>query len=293
MRNNLHIGIKARLVCSLLLFGPLTLEMKAFICVDRHGAVSTLLLPLVLEYELASGHARLSSISILVRTLLSSLVSKKEKLRLFTRNKETNKLELMWCTPFALASKPSRPTTGSSNIDTSKLKTKVSVLTGENKTLCHDLHGRDNLLFDSYATVSKLEQQLDTMIRTPSNQEETLLQMEEDINQKKRDLKQVLAHYKPSNVDRRDAAHKVRKREHLDENIQLSRKVQQIQTELQSKQIMFDESNLSVHKLQRSRRSFNNILKKLQTTEIIVDKMSNIKSGYKVRSRNFDKSLTR
>ena len=167
-------------------------------CVDRHGAVSTLLLPLVLKYELASGHARLSSISILVRTLRSSLVSKKEKPRLFTRNKETNKLELMWCTPFALASKPSRPT--SSNIDTSKLKTKVSVLTGENKTLCHDLHGKDNLLFDSYATVSKLEKQLDNMIRTSSNQEEKLLQMVDDLNQKKRDLKQVMAHYKPSNV---------------------------------------------------------------------------------------------
>ena len=158
---------------------------------------------------------------------------KKEKLRLFTCNKETNKLELMWCTPFALASKPSRPT--SSNIDTSKLKAKVSVLTGENKTLCHDLRGKDNLLVDSYATVSKLEKQLDNMIRTSSSQEEKLLQMEDDLNQKKRDLKQVLAHYKPSNVDRRDAAHKVRKRELLDENIKLSRKVQQLQTELQSK----------------------------------------------------------
>ena len=196
-------------------------------------------------------------------------MSKKEKLRLFTCNKETNKLELMWCTPFALASKPSRPT--SSNIDTSKLKTKVSVLTGENKTLCHDLHGKDNLLFHSYAKVSKQGKQLDNMIRTSSNQEENLLQMEEDHNQKKRDLKQVLTHYKPSNVDRRDAAHKIRKREHLDENIQLSRKVQQLQTELQSKHIMLDESSLSVRKLQRSRRRFNNILKKLQTTETIVD----------------------
>ena len=91
---------------------------------------------------------------------------------------------------------------------------------------------------------------------------------------------------------RRDAAHKIRKRERLHEYIQFSRKVQQLQTELQSKQIMLDESNLSVRKLQRSRRRFKNILKKLQTTETIVDKMSTIKSGYKVRSRNFVKSLT-
>ena len=48
--------------------------------------------------------------SILMQTLRSSLFSKKEKLRLLTRNTETNKLELMWCTPFALASKLSRPT---------------------------------------------------------------------------------------------------------------------------------------------------------------------------------------
>ena len=81
-----------------------------------------------------------------------------------------------------MASKPSRPT--SSNIDTSKLKTKVSVLTGENKTLCHDLHGKDNLLFDSYATVSKLEKRLDNMIRTSSSQEEKLLQIQEKLNQK-------------------------------------------------------------------------------------------------------------
>ena len=51
------------------------------------------------------------------------------KMRLLTRYKEANKLELMWCTPSALASKPST----SSNIDTSKLKTKVSKLTVENK----------------------------------------------------------------------------------------------------------------------------------------------------------------
>ena len=193
---------------------------------------------------------------ILVQTLRSSLVSKKEKMRLLTRNKEVNKLELMWCTVFA--SKPST-STSSSNIDTSKLKTKVSELTVENKTLCHDLHGKDNLLFDSYATVSKLEKQLDKMIRTLSSQEETWLKMEQELAQKKRELKQVLGHYKPSNVDRRDAAHKIRKRELHDENIKLSRKVQQLQTELQSKQIMLDESNLSVHKLQRSRRRFKNI----------------------------------
>ena len=213
---------------------------------------------------------------ILVQTLRSSLVSKKEKMRLLTRNKEVNKLELMSCTPFALASKPST-STSSSNIDTSKFKTKVNELTVENKTLCQDLHGKDNLLFDSYATVSKLEKQLDKMIRTSSSQEETLLKMEQELAQKKRELKQVLGHYKPSNVDRRDAAQKIRKRELHDENIQLSRKVQQLQTELQSKQIMLDESNLSVHKLQRSRRRFKNISKKLQTTETIVDKISTIK----------------
>ena len=108
----------------------------------------------------------------------------------------------------------------------------MSALTGENKTLCHDLYGKDKLLFDSYATVNKLEKQLDNMVRTSSNQEEKLLQMEE---------------------------------------------VQQLQTELQSKQIMLDESNLPVHKLQRSRRRFKNISKKLQTTETIVDKISTIK----------------
>ena len=61
-----------------------------------------------------------------------------------------------------------------------------------------------------------------------SSLEETLLQMEQELAQKKRELKQELGHYKPSNVDRCDAAHKIRKRELLDENIQLSRKVQQL-----------------------------------------------------------------
>ena len=58
--------------------------------------------------------------SILVQTLRSSLVSKKGNMRLFTRNKEANKLEIMWCTPFALESKQSI----SSNIDTPSWSTK-------------------------------------------------------------------------------------------------------------------------------------------------------------------------
>ncbi len=61
----------------------------------------------------------------------------------------------------------------------------------------------------------------------------------------------------------------------LDDNIQLSQKVEQLQAELQSKQVMLDESSLSVVK--RSRRRYQNISKKLQTTETILDKMSTIK----------------
>ena len=79
------------------------------------------------------------------------------------------------------------------------------------------------------AKVSKLEEQLADMIRTSSSQDKTLLQMEQELAQKKRELKQVLGHYKASNVDHRKAAHK---REFLDENIQLSRKVEQLQAEL-------------------------------------------------------------
>ncbi len=56
----------------------------------------------------------------------------------------------MWCTPSALASKQST----SSNIDTSKLKTKLSELTVENKTVSRFAQ---YLLFGSYASVSKLE----------------------------------------------------------------------------------------------------------------------------------------
>ena len=54
------------------------------------------------------------------------------------------------------------------------------------------------MLFGSYASVTKLEKQLDDIIRTSSSQDETLLQMEQELAQKKRELKQqVLAHYKP------------------------------------------------------------------------------------------------
>ena len=70
-------------------------------------------------------------------------------------------------------------------------------------------HVKDNLLFDSYAMVGKLEKQLDDMIRTSSSQDETLLQMEQELTLKKLELKQELGHYKTSNVDRCDAAHKM------------------------------------------------------------------------------------
>ncbi len=54
------------------------------------------------------------------------------------------------------------------------------------------------MLFGSYASVSKLEKQLDDIIRTSSSQDETLLQMEQELAQKKRELKQqVLDRYKP------------------------------------------------------------------------------------------------
>ena len=84
----------------------------------------------------------------------------------------------------------------------------------------------------------------------------------------------MLGHHKPSNVDHRKAADK---REFLDKNIQLSRKVEQLQAELQLKQVMLDESSLSVDKLQRSRRRYKNISKKPQTTETIVDTMSTVR----------------
>ena len=45
-------------------------------------------------------------------------------------------------------------------------------------------HVKDNLPFDSCAKVSKLEKQLDDMIRTSSIQDETLLPMEQELTQR-------------------------------------------------------------------------------------------------------------
>ena len=67
--------------------------------------------------------------------------------------------------------------------------------------------------------VGKLEKQLDDTIRTSSSQDKRLLQIEQELTLKKLELKQELGHYKPSNVDRCDAAHKIRKPEFLDEKI--------------------------------------------------------------------------
>ena len=67
--------------------------------------------------------------------------------------------------------------------------------------------------------VGKLEKQRNDMIRTSSSQVKTLLQMEQVLTQKKLELKQELGHYKPSNVDRCDDAHKICKPEFLDEKI--------------------------------------------------------------------------
>lgn len=199
---------------------------------------------------------------ILPQTLRTSWLNARKKRLLLTRNKDKAGLDLMWTSLYHLPKK--------SVPDTSVLKEKIVQLATQNRDLKRELKCYEKSLVCAYNDFRRIENELaDNIISSEK--------LESDLDKKEDELRKAAVHYRPSNVDRRDAAHNIKIKELQTKIKESLNEVNILHLLLDSMQCELDGHNLTITRLMRSRKRFKDRCNKLKATATIVESTSKIK----------------